>query len=412
MTGRTSAVTDQMSLTAPDVPPSASALPPVRTLTLGLAQPHPLPADALPRAAATVHEVRSRLAGAGYEVQTVRLATRPVFDDLPDRSPAELCRYATGLDRAVADLGIDALSLGPVDVTAPGAGLEAIRTAADIVAGTDATSCAVLMATTRHGLRHAAALPTARAVLQLARHTPHGLGNFRFAMLACVPPGGPFFPAAYHRGDRPALALGFQSAGVVTDAVAGPAGTDLAAVPGLVRAALTAAVSPAVSCAADWADRAGVQFTGVDLSPAPAGPCSIVAAVERVTGGRFGAAGTLAAVGALTAGIRSVPVPACGFSGLMLPVLEDLTLARRWAEGTVGPDQLLAFSAVCGTGLDTVPLPGAVSEDELGRILSDVATLSVRWGKPLTARLLPVPGANVGDPARFPSPHLVEGVIR
>jgi len=45
----------------------------------------------------------------------------------------------------------------------------------------------------------------------------------------------------------------------------------------------------------------------------------------------------------------------------MLPVMEDKRLAQRWAENTYGIDSVLAYSAVCGTGLDTVPLPGDVS---------------------------------------------------
>jgi uncharacterized protein (UPF0210 family) len=60
------------------------------------------------------------------------------------------------------------------------------------------------------------------------------------------------------------------------------------------------------------------------------------------------------------------------------------------------------YSAVCGTGLDTVPLPGDVSEAELAGVYLDVAALSVALdGKPLTARLLPVPGASAGEATTY-----------
>ena len=60
--------------------------------------------------------------------------------------------------------------------------------------------------------------------------------------------------------------------------------------------------------------------------------------------------------------------------------------------------ELLLYSAVCGTGLDTVPLPQDISEAELAGAYLDVAALSLALdGKPLTARLLPVPGAAAGD---------------
>ena len=85
----------------------------------------------------------------------------------------------------------------------------------------------------------------------------------------------------------------------------------------------------------------------------------------------------------------------------MLPVLEDPILAQRSAEGLLNIGELLQWSAVCGTGLDTVPVPGDVSEAALARLLFDVAALSVRLHKPLTARLMPLPGKVAGDPVHF-----------
>jgi uncharacterized protein len=87
---------------------------------------------------------------------------------------------------------------------------------------------------------------------------------------------------------------------------------------------------------------------------------------------------------------------------LMLPLLEDSVLARRAEVRPSSLHELLLYSAVCGTGLDTLPLPGDISESELAGIYLDVAALSVALQrKPLTARLLPVPGAVAGDPTRF-----------
>ena len=44
----------------------------------------------------------------------------------------------------------------------------------------------------------------------------------------------------------------------------------------------------------------------------------------------------------------------------MLPVCEDFGLARRANEGSYNLTSLLLYSAVCGCGLDTVPIPGNV----------------------------------------------------
>jgi uncharacterized protein (UPF0210 family) len=96
-----------------------------------------------------------------------------------------------------------------------------------------------------------------------------------------------------------------------------------------------------------------------------------------------------------------------GFSGVMLPVLEDATLARRNAEGAYTLRDLLAFSAVCGTGLDTIPLPGDTAPEQIAGVLAEVAALSAALGKPLTARLLPLPGLRAGEMTQFDDPYLV-----
>jgi uncharacterized protein (UPF0210 family) len=96
----------------------------------------------------------------------------------------------------------------------------------------------------------------------------------------------------------------------------------------------------------------------------------------------------------------------------MVPVLEDRRLAQRWSEGAIGIDSLLAYSAVCATGLDTVPLPGDVGEEQLARMLGDVAALAYKWSKPLTARLLPVTGKGPGQRSEFDDPSLENAVLQ
>ncbi len=117
---------------------------------------------------------------------------------------------------------------------------------------------------------------------------------------------------------------------------------------------------------------------------------------------RVGGQGSLFSAALLADALDHARFPRCGFSGLMLPVLEDSVLAARAAEGSLTITDLLLYSAVCGAGLDTIPLPGDTQEDELAAILLDVAALSTRLGKPLTARLMPIPGMQAGDPVDFP----------
>ncbi len=123
-----------------------------------------------------------------------------------------------------------------------------------------------------------------------------------------------------------------------------------------------------------------------------------------VSGAPLGSPGTLAAAAFVTGVLKEARnhLPTVGYSGLMLPVLEDQILADRAAEGLVTIDTLLLMSAVCGLGLDAVPIPGDVSLRQLEGIILDMASLAVRLDKPLTARVLPVPGKQAGEPAEWP----------
>jgi len=386
----------------------------IRTITLGIADPHPLNPEALQQAAATLQHASARYAEAGYEVQTVRLSTRPIFDDLADWSPVALVDYTQGLQRVLDDAGIGFCSLGTAQAARPDFPLERIELIADLLGPTGALNATVQLATAEYGMRAEAALPAARVMRRLAYETAEGFGNFRFAVLACVAPGSPFFPSAYHAGPA-SLSLGLQGAGVVAGALGAyknSAPIDLNRIAELVRAALIEQASPVVTLGQALAREYGLAFGGIDLSPAPMGDDSIVTALELCGYGPIGSSGTVAVAAALTSALKNTGLPTCGYCGLMLPVLEDAILGRRWEEGLVNTHQLLLYSAVCGTGLDTVPLPGNMEAEVIAHLLLDVASLALRLHKPLSARLFPVPGKQAGERTEFSSAYLTNTLVR
>jgi uncharacterized protein (UPF0210 family) len=394
----------------------ASPNPPIRTITLGIAEPHPLPAAILKHAKNILEYARARYVEAGFEVQTVRLSTRPLFDDLAKVPPAVFIGYAKELQHMLDDLGIEYCSVGTAQATRPGFPLNRLQWLVDVLAPHSSLNATVQIATQEYGLRNEAAQPTALIIERLSQETEGGIGNFRFAALACVSPGCPFFPAAYHAGPTN-LTLGLQSASIVMDALHVHASEiaetlDLRNVTLWVRDTLIERVSPLVELAQRIAREKQIQFGGIDLSPAPMGEDSIVPALEMCGGGPLGGLGTLAAVAAVTSALKSTTLPACGYCGVMLPVLEDVMLSQRWEEGRVNVHQLLLYSSVCGTGLDTIPLAGTTSAESIARLLLDVATLALRLRKPLSARLFPVPGKRAGERTQFVSPHLTNTVIQ
>ncbi|PYP67936.1 MAG: DUF711 domain-containing protein, partial [Gemmatimonadetes bacterium] len=76
------------------------------------------------------------------------------------------------------------------------------------------------------------------------------------------------------------------------------------------------------------ARREGRRYLGIDASPAPGKDASIGAAVEALTHTPFGGASTLEACASITDVLKGLALRTCGYSGLMLPVLEDPVLAR------------------------------------------------------------------------------------
>lgn len=390
--------------------------PPIRTITLGIAEPHPLTASVIEHAKTILEHARVRYIDAGYEVQSLRLSTQPIFTNLAGWSVSAILAYAKDLQSFLDTAGLQYCSLGPAQVTNPDFPLDRLQLIVDILARSRALSTTVQLATLEHGLRQDAALPTARIIQQLAQETSNGDGNLRFAMLACVAPGCPFFPAAYHAGPG-SLSLGLQGASIIQETLLGheaeiSIGLELRQVTQWLCDALNTRATPIVALGQQLAQDHDLLFGGIDLSPAPMGDDSIVPALELCAGGPLGTPGTLAAVAAVTAALRGTTLPTCGYCGLMLPVLEDAMLGQRWEEDYVNVHQLLFYSSVCGTGLDTIPLAGSHSVREMAQLLLDVATLALRLQKQLSARLFPVMGRQIGERTTFTSPYLTNTCIK
>jgi uncharacterized protein (UPF0210 family) len=153
------------------------------------------------------------------------------------------------------------------------------------------------------------------------------------------------------------------------------------------------------------------NYLGIDVSPAPSKEASIGSAIETLTGSPFGSSLTLFACATITDVLQSLSIKRCGYSGLMLPVLEDPILAKRAAESQYTVRELLLYSSVCGTGLDVVPLAGDTATNVLTALIRDVAALSTKLHKPLSARLFPIPGKKAGERAEFNNPVLTNSII-
>ena len=371
----------------------------IRSITVFTHPGWPLDEAALARAGRLVGAAREAFESAGYTVQTSRLATPPFPSFLPEAATAP--DYAQKLENAAKPHGFDYVSIGPAMPEAPGS----YAVIPEVLAATQNLFVAATIASAGGGLNLAAIRASARVIGRTAQITPDGFTNLRFAALANVPPGSPFFPAAYHQpqarsGDKPAFALATEAADLAVEAVTG-AGSLASA-----RARLVDAVESHAQTLTRVGERLRdefeAEFSGVDfsLAPFPEEAISIGAAMERLGIPAVGKHGSLTAAAFLTEAIDRADFRRVGFSGLFLPVLEDPVLAAR-ASKSLSVNEILLYSAVCGTGLDTIPLPGDTSEEQIAAVLLDLAALAQRLDKPLTARLMPIPGKAAGDPIHF-----------
>jgi uncharacterized protein (UPF0210 family) len=368
----------------------------IRAITYFVDAAFPLSEERLRAAGKVTSEIKAILEDAGYPVQTVRLALPP-FSRVLAGDASKVVRLAQDLEAACFINKIDAASLGPARPTDPPEFFQAIP---DAIGGTENIFASALIADPMGGVSLPAVRLAAQVIHRCAALTPDGLGNQRFAALANVPAGSPFFPAAYHDGGSPVVSIGVEAADLAVNAFA--EATSLAD----GRARLIRSVEDHAQKIYNLSRRVGtrgLQIGGIDfsLAPYPEAARSLGTALERLSGSPVGERGTLAAAAFLADALDRAKFRHIGFSGLFLSVLEDAVLAAR--DLTVS--DLLLYASVCGAGLDTVPLPGDVTPDALAAILVDVAALALRLNKPLVARLMPIPGKQAGDAVKFDSPY-------
>ena len=344
---------------------------------------------------------------AGFEVTTIRITTQPFPEYTRGLPDDRVLAFFRDYDALAVKEGFIA-SIGPA-MMGDADDLHEAELLGKIIANSKAIDGSVFIAA-EDGIHWKSIQAAAGIIKYLEANTAHSQGNFNFTASAFIPSGTPFFPASYFAGEGKQFAIGLESANTVADVLASTKS------PSEAEARLTSALGKYATqiekTAVEISASTGWAYGGIDLSPAPLKDVSIGQAIENFTGAPLGSSGTLSTAALITRSLKAIPVKQAGYSGLMLPVLEDTVIAKRWNEGRLSIDALLSYSAVCGTGLDTIPLPGDVTLQELERILGDVASLSLKWHKPLSARLQPVTGKKPGDSTQFDSPFLTDATIQ
>lgn len=369
----------------------------IRSITYFFNPGWPISEEKMHEAGRFLSEAKKAYENEGYEVQTTRIASVPFSVILDDALIGLTMRMAQKLTAAIKTHGIDYAALGPATPEV----FESYELIPDALMLSENVFFAGEIATAQKGISLPAIRACSEVILRNRDLKPDGFANLRFTAIANVPAGGPFFPAAYHEGEGTSFALALESADLAVEAFENA--KDLEEARKNLAASITSHAARLANAANVLKYQFSIKFGGMDfsLAPFPEESRSLGAAFERLGVPRVGMHGSLAAAAFITEAMDRAEYQRAGFNGLMMPALEDATFAKRAAEGILTVKDLLMYSAVCGTGLDTVPLPGDVTAEQISALLLDIAALSLRLNKPLTARLMPIPGKKAGDEVKF-----------
>jgi uncharacterized protein (UPF0210 family) len=373
----------------------------IRTITTGFNLSVPLKEGQIRRIARSTNKARRIFEDEGYTIQTVRIATQPWEEYFTSRN--QMVSLVKRLEDFSHLYHIDYFNTGTTRNP------DNIPIVHDIIKSSSHGFCTVTVSDHKE-IDYEAARRTASLMKRLSKITDDGFANLRFAALFNTQPGSPFYPAAYHEGPT-SFAIGTENSDLVYRAFS--EARDIKKAGAYLKDVLTAELKKVEKIGEKIAASEKIRYDGIDVSIATSVKRneSIAYAFEKLGLGKFGEVGSLAIAKVITDTIAGLDVKKCGYSGLMLPVLEDYGLAKRNSEGTYNVTSLLLYSAVCGAGLDTIPLAGEVSEKKLYALLLDIGSLAIKLNKPLSARLMPVPSKRVGEMTEYRFQYFVNSKI-
>jgi uncharacterized protein len=366
----------------------------IRSVTFFTNPGYPLKERIVEEAGTQLAQLKRAIQDVGFEVQTTRMATPP-FPVVCKGSYSHVAAWARTIADVASSCGIDYVSVGPALPDESESSLALV----DILSASPKIFASAIVAEPARGVSLAAVRRAANTIFALSTVEADGFANLRFAALACVPPGSPFFPAAYHDDGGPAFAIAPEAAELAVEAAANA--NTLREASGALTSSLRQHAESLLK--AVGTSKCPARFLGIDfsLAPFPEASRSLGAAFEKLGVPRAGLAGSATAAAFWASALDAAEFPRTGFCGLLLPPFEDSVLAARAADGSLTISNLLLYATLCGTGLDTIPLAGETTAEQIAPLLMDIAALALRHGKPLTARLMPLPGKSPDDSAAF-----------
>ncbi|MBS3778239.1 MAG: DUF711 family protein, partial [Candidatus Thermoplasmatota archaeon] len=302
-----------------------------------------------------LHTIKQYFIDQEYSVQTLRFSTQPW--EFYASTQKQLDRVCSRLQSFCPDQ-FDYFNIGPVSA------VDHISWLPSVLKKYPVGFCTVnLCKNNKVELKNA--WEAAKLIKKISKIEKQGFANLRFAALCNIQPNTPFYPASFHQG-KPSFSIGCENGDIIYSVFSQADSFDEAY--NLLNERLSEEYQRIERIALDASEETNLSFNGIDVSISPSviPDESLVYGIEKLSFvDNYGGPGSLAASRLITSVLEKLVISSCGYNGLMLPVMEDMGLAQRNKEGHLTLTKLLSFSSVCGTGLDTIPLPGNSSVESL-----------------------------------------------
>lgn len=374
--------------------------------------------DRICRAAERLVSVTNAV-GARYGVEIVnkRIAVSPCSILLEPHGIEVGVKLAQAMDRACDSVGVDLLggysALVQKGMTPGEAAL--IDSLPEALSTTRHVCGSVNVGTTKAGVNVDAVYRVAKTVLRIAdaSRAVRGFGAAKLLIFANQPEDNPFMAGAMLGCGEPdcVINVGVSGPGVVKRAIdrlfAKGQERSLDQIAEEVKHTAYRVTRVGELVGHEVARRLGIRFGIVDLAlaPTPRIGDSVGEIYQAMGISRIGAPGTTAAVMMLNDAVKKggsfASSAVGGLSGAFIPVMEDHAISDAVSCGDLTLEKLEAMTSVCSVGLDMILLPGDTTAETLAGIILDEAAIGVTNRKTTGIRVIPVPGAKVGETVDF-----------
>ena len=322
-------------------------------------------------------------------------------------------KLAKALDRAARATGVNFIggysALVQKGMTA--ADRRLMDSIPEALSETEFLCSSINIGSTRAGIDMDAVRLMGQIVKDTAQRTAEagGLGCAKLVVFCNAVEDNPFMAGAFHgpgEGDC-AVSVGVSGPGVVKCALEAVRGQPFDEVAETIKRTAFRITRVGQLVAREASRRLNVPFGIVDLSlaPTPSVGDSVAAILEEMGLESCGTHGTTAALALLNDAVKKGGVMASshvgGLSGAFIPVSEDIGMIAAAERGALTLDKLEALTCVCSVGLDMIAIPGDTTAETISAIIADEAAIGMINNKTVAVRVIPVPGAQVGDSVEF-----------